>query len=179
MNSMRLFVLGTLSRRGPMHGHQLRKIAQHERIDLWASIKVGSLYGALRRMNNHGAIEAIYTEQPGNRPERTIYAITEVGLTELKAHRSAALSAPRLQPEPIDLALQFLDGLTLSEVRTLLTQRRRVLADQLAGWRRKQEALQAYLRPVEEIAFRHTTLRLEAEITWHDELLRRLPELMH
>ena len=50
MSTTRLFILGALSRLGPMHGHQIRREAQISRTESWSNVKPGSLYGALQRM---------------------------------------------------------------------------------------------------------------------------------
>src|SRR5689334_24794170 len=99
MNSTRLFVLGSLARGGPMHGHQIRRAAQLDRIELWADVRPGSLYAALHRMEAEGVIRAIRTEQEGNRPARTIYELTDLGRAELEAQRDEALRHTRLRPD--------------------------------------------------------------------------------
>ncbi len=50
MSSIRIFILGALADRGPMHGHQLVLLANKEHISEWADITVGSLYGAIKRL---------------------------------------------------------------------------------------------------------------------------------
>src|SRR4051794_22606864 len=107
MSSVRLYILGTLDRVGPMHGHQIRREAQTNRAELWTDVKVGSLYSALGRMAAEGIIEAVRTEKAGNLPDRTIYAIAESGRQELDALRAATLRDVRLKPDPVDLALQY------------------------------------------------------------------------
>ena len=84
-----------------MHGHQIRRAAQLDRTELWADVKPGSLYGALRRMADEGVIEALRTERVGNLPERTVYAITDDGRRELFALRQAILRDTRLRPDPV------------------------------------------------------------------------------
>ena len=39
MSSVRLFVLGSLARGGPMHGHQIRREAQTDRTELRSSLE--------------------------------------------------------------------------------------------------------------------------------------------
>src|SRR4030081_828392 len=102
MNSTRLFVLGALARSGPMHGHQIRKAAQMDRTELWTDIKPGSLYGALHRMAADGVVGGGRTEQEGNMPPRTVYAITPEGWEELAEHRDEALGTVRIPPDPVD-----------------------------------------------------------------------------
>lgn len=175
MNSTRLFVLGMLARGGAMHGHQIRRAAQIDRTELWADVKPGSLYGALHRMEAEGVIEALRTEQEGNRPARTVYEITREGQAELTAHRDEALTHTRLRPDPIDLALQFTGDLSQEELQAVLEERRTALAAEQASWLRLRSMAEPYLSPMDKMTFRHTLLRLETELTWHDELIAQLP----
>jgi len=105
MNPTRLFVLGALARHGPMYGHQIRRNARMGRADLWSDVRPGSLYGALHRLEAEGLIVTVRTEQPGNLPARTVYAITAEGQRELRALRAEALTEVGPRPDPVDLAL--------------------------------------------------------------------------
>jgi DNA-binding PadR family transcriptional regulator len=176
MNSTRLFVLGSLARSGPMHGHQIRRAAQVDRTELWTDIKPGSLYGALHRMADEGLIAPVKTEQEGRLPARTIYEITETGREELEAHRDEALRGTKLSNDPVDLALQYTEDLAPQAFRAVLTNRRRAYAAQVSEWQLLQERADPHLSDLERMGFRHQILRLEAEIAWHDEVLGTLPD---
>src|SRR6185503_13404400 len=111
-----------------MHGHKIRRAAQLDRTELWADVKPGSLYGALRRMAAEGVIEAVRTERVGNMPERTVYAITDEGRREFDVLRHGILSDTGLRPDPVDLALAYADDLDESQLRALIEDRRAALA---------------------------------------------------
>src|SRR6202044_3441361 len=104
VSSIRLFILGTLSASGPLHGHQIRQQAQSDRTELWTDIQVGSVYGALKRLANEDLIREIRTERVGNRPERTVYEITSEGRRALAAIRHQALRDLDRHYDPFDLA---------------------------------------------------------------------------
>lgn len=178
MNSTRLFVLGSLARRGPMHGHQIRREAQIDRTELWANVNPGSLYGALHRMEAEGVIRAVRTEQEGNRPARTVYEITQDGRAEMLAQRDEALQHTRLRPDPVDLALQFTSEMSEEDLRAVIQERRLSLAAEQSSWLRLRTMAEPYLSPMDRATFRHTLLRLETELAWHDELLEQLPTLI-
>lgn len=177
MGAVRLFILGALLRDGAMHGHQIRRAAQLDRTELWADVKPGSLYGALRRMAAEGVIEAVRTERVGNMPERTVYAITDEGRREFDVLRHGILSDTGLRPDPVDLALAYADDLDEPQLRALIEDRRAALAAELASWRHLHEHAAPYLRGLEQCGFEHVVIRLEAEITWHDRVLARLTDL--
>lgn len=135
MSSIRLFILGALDRRGPMHGHQLRRTAEQERTERWADVTVGALYGALKRMATDGSIEVHAIERDGELPSRRVYAITDRGRDELASIRDELLRDARLRSDPIDLALHYSDDLPASTLRDLVEQRRLTLVAELDSWR--------------------------------------------
>lgn len=174
MSATRLFILGALSRGGPMHGHQIRRAAQVDRTELWADVKPGSLYGALHRMAVDGVIEAVRTEREGNLPERTVYAVTEAGRAELAKLRLAVLQDARLRTDPIDLALACADDMPGDELRSVVETRRAAVAEDLEEWRTLREHAAPHLTGLEPLGFDHTIMRLETELAWLDRLLDEL-----
>ncbi|WP_051854742.1 PadR family transcriptional regulator [Streptomyces sp. NRRL B-1347] len=178
MNSTRLFVLGTLVSSGPMHGHQIRRQAQLDRTELWTSVKPGSLYGALHRMEVEGVVRAVRTERSGQRPARTVYEITDAGRREYDAHRDEALRTVRLPPDPVDLALQNTDDLPPEHLRVLVEDRCTELESQLRSWMHLWQVADIHLGGLERMSFRHTELRLRAELQWHQELLDGLDKAL-
>src|SRR5664280_2612033 len=105
MSAIRLFVLSALAEHGPMHGHQIRQQAQSDRAELWTEVKVGALYGALKRLAGEGLIAELRSERQGNFPERTVYDITDRGREALAAVHGEALRTIVIRPDPFDLAL--------------------------------------------------------------------------
>ncbi|MGC4748409.1 PadR family transcriptional regulator [Micromonospora sp. DT201] len=174
VNATRLFVLGALAKDGPMHGHRMRNALQLDQVELWTEIKPGSLYGALHRMADEGAIEVVGTEREGNLPARTVYAITDAGRAELTTRLRAALNDARLRPDPIDVALQHADLLDRAELTTLVTRRRAALSGRLAEMTALRGRAAEHLIGLEPVIFHHTLVRLETEVAWHDELLAAL-----
>jgi DNA-binding PadR family transcriptional regulator len=178
MSSTRLFVLGELARRGPMHGHQIRRAAQLDHLDVWTEVKPGSLYGALQRMAAEGLVRAVRTERHGGRPQRTVYEITTEGRHELEIHRAAALRTARLIPDPIDLALAHVQGMAEESVSAALRDRRDSLAYQHQSMLHLRDEAEPYLSAMERMIFDHSLRRLRLELDWHDELLDQLPKLL-
>jgi DNA-binding PadR family transcriptional regulator len=177
MNNTRLFILGALARGGPMYGHQIRRAAQLDRTELWTDIKQGSLYGALHRMTSEGVIEIVRNEQEGSMPARTVYGLTAAGHAELIALRDRALRETRVRPDPVDLGLQNAADMSEDELLSVLQDRRAAIAAELASWRHLHDTAAPYLTPLEALAFRHTVMRVETELAWHDECLEMLPKL--
>jgi DNA-binding PadR family transcriptional regulator len=176
MLGTRLFILGALAQGGPMHGHKIRGAAQLDHVELWTDIKPGSLYGALRRMADEGVVEVVRTEQDGNLPARTVYAITDKGREDLDTEIRAVLADAQLRPDPIHLVLQHADELDPAEFGKAMQARRDAYASKLAFMRNLRTEAAPYLTGFEPLAFDHIFLRLEAEVTWHDLVLAKLSD---
>ncbi|WP_280259212.1 PadR family transcriptional regulator [Nocardia abscessus] len=177
MNETRLFVLAALAKRGPMHGHQLRRDARLDRADLWSRVKPGSLYGALHRMADEGLIRPLRTEQDGALPARTVYEITHEGHRELRALRDEALTEVDIRPDPVDLALAVSGDLD----RELL---RGYLEDRIAALRARRSRIEHQLdrrwpdqNTADDLIVEHATMRIQAEIDWHEKVLADIDKL--
>ena len=120
MSSIRLFVLDALARRGDMHGHQLRLLAEEEHVHLWTDISVGALYGALKRLAGEGLLAEVRTEREGGYPERQVYGITDEGRVALAGLQQAALEQVVLKPDPFDLGLSRPDPDRLDDLPAAL-----------------------------------------------------------
>jgi DNA-binding PadR family transcriptional regulator len=177
VNPTRLFVLGALAKRGPMYGHQLRRNARMDRADLWSDVRPGSLYGALHRLAAEGLIEPVRTEQSGNLPARTVYAITSEGLRELRALRAEAMSEVGLHPDPVDLALAMADDLDEDTLRGYIEDRIRVLSAQAAQFGHHRDRVWPDQRVADDLVAEHARLRIEAELTWHHLVLDQVGKL--
>jgi DNA-binding PadR family transcriptional regulator len=176
MNLSRLMILGVLAERGPMHGHQIRRIAELTNAEAWGGITGGALYAELRRLDADGLVRAIREEQVGRRPARTVYEITHEGRLELVVQRDAALEVIFGSADPVSVVLLFAAGADASELGERLAARRRRVAGQLhaMGAERERLAGQGVLSPLAIAAFRRGELRLEAELRWHEEFEQQI-----
>ena len=173
-----------------------------DRADLWSDVRPGSLYGALHRLAAEGLIEPLRTEQSGNLPARTVYAITEEGHRELRALRAEALREVGLRPDPVDLAVAMSGDLDEDTLRGYVEDRITALSAQAAQVRQERisQRRSSHHRAsdhgasdhgasrygdqawpdqtvADDLVAEHARLRLEAELTWHQLLLDQLPKL--
>ncbi len=178
MSSIRLYILDALARRGEMHGHQLRLLAEQEHVHLWTDFSVGGLYGALKRLAGEGLLAEVRTEREGGYPERQVYGITAAGRTVLDGLHREHLEHVAFKPDPFDLALSRPDPTRLDElpdaVAVRLTTLRRLLEDS----ERQNATARPYLSLGETHALLHREHRLRAELAWHEELAAALPDVI-
>lgn len=179
MSSIRLFVLGALADEGDMHGHQLRQLAEKEHVDMWTDITVGALYGAIKRLAAEGLIVEERVEREGAYPERQVWRITAEGRIALSDVRRAALHEIVIKPDPFDLAISRLDKTALDEVPATVEVRLERLRTMLELDEAHVQSVAQYLTQAELLVMVHREDRIRTEISWHEELLRQLPAILH
>lgn len=179
VNLSRVVILGLLSERGPMHGHQLRRAVALTNAEAWAGITGGALYAELRKLDRDGLVEVTREEQVGRRPARTVYQITDEGRLELVVQRDAALEVVFGSADPVSVVLLFAAGADMAELSERLAARRYRIEAQLQGMVGERERLsaQGVLSPLAVAAFRRGEVRLEAELRWHEEFELELNNL--
>jgi len=179
MKVVRLLVLGTLSRLGAMHGHQLKLSVQTINVESWSDVRAGSLYHALHQLASEGLIELVQTERPGRLPPRTVYRITAAGEAELEVLRDRALNEVRPSADPFDLALWVAAGMDPRRLEEVVRRRLDTLRGRLAELvsERREHVAGGTIPVVGAILMAHGEVRLEAEVRWHEMLLEALPSL--
>lgn len=177
VSSIRLFILGTLAASGPLHGHQIRQQAQSDRTEIWTDIQVGSVYGALKRLANEGLIRELRTERVGNRPERTVYEITQDGRRALAAVRDDALRQLAIRSDPFDLALAQSRDIPAEDLARTVANRLAGYEVHLASLRQHAERADPYVNEAERMVLRHLIARAEAEVDWHKNVVSSMPQI--
>jgi DNA-binding PadR family transcriptional regulator len=178
VSSIRVFLLGALDERGPMHGHQLRLLAEKEHVHMWTDFRVGGIYGALNRLLAEDLVEPVRTEREGARPERQIVRITEAGRIALDHLRLETLTEFGLRPDPFDLALARVGKDLVDRLPDLLRARRAAVAAAMDHHTTRLEHVHQYLNLTEMHVMAHQTHRLQAELDWLDSVLADLPAIV-
>jgi DNA-binding PadR family transcriptional regulator len=178
VSSIRIFILAALEESGPMHGHQLRLLAEEEHVGLWTDITVGGLYGALKRLAAEDLIEEIRVERSGSYPQRQVWAITDAGREAVGALRLRALREIVIKPDPFDLAITRLHPHHLADLPTVIAARIGSLNAMLTEWEAHAATIDRYLTTAEKLVMKHRADRLRAEIAWHEQLSETLPAII-
>ena len=130
-NLLALAVLSYLSQQ-PMHPYELgRNLREHGDA---RSIKYshGSLYMVVGQLARAGFIAEQETSRAGQRPERTVYALTGAGRAELRDWLRELVEEPQHEYPSFVAALSLIAALPPSEVLDLLRRRLGHLAGRLA-----------------------------------------------
>ncbi|MFG3340060.1 PadR family transcriptional regulator [Glycomyces sp. NPDC048151] len=132
-NLTALAVLSALAHR-PMHPYEMARAFRGWGKDRDMQVKWGSLYSVVASLEKHGFIEAAGTSREGNRPERTVYRITEAGWTEM-ADWTRELLATETDPARFRSGLSVASVIAPDEVVQLLAARAALLEERLTDLR--------------------------------------------
>lgn len=168
-----LVILGFLRQRD-YHGYELKKDIQRH-MGQWTDIKFGSIYHALKKLVERGAVQKVGEERQGSRPDRTIYRVTEKGEEEfLDLLRQLLNRLQRVYLE-FDTGFYFAGNLPKDEVLTLLAQRHEQYAALIEKLQDvKQMPVHRRLPRISEVIVDHTILHLKAEMEWLTMAQKRL-----
>ncbi len=133
-NLLALAVLAYLSR-APMHPYELSRTLRDNGDARSIKFNHGSLYMVVQQLDRAGFITEQETSREGQRPERTVYALTEAGRDELHDWLRELVEEPQHEYPHFVAALSLIAALPPSEVLTLLRRRLTRLAEQRAETR--------------------------------------------
>jgi DNA-binding PadR family transcriptional regulator len=134
-NPLALAVLSCLTER-PMHPYEISTTLRSRGKEDSIKLNYGSLYAVVESLSKHGLIASRETTREGRRPERTVYEITEAGVTECEDWLAELLSTPVREYTSLEAGLSLLPVLPPDEVARLLSER----AERRRGRRRSSRA---------------------------------------
>ncbi|PXY20716.1 PadR family transcriptional regulator [Prauserella muralis] len=128
-NPLALAVLCLLTER-PMHPYEISSTLRERHKEASIKLNYGSLYSVVDSLQRRGLIAPQETVREGRRPERTVYTITESGITEMTDWLSDLLARPAQEFTRFEAALSLMPILSPGEVLRLLEIRLRSLRAQ-------------------------------------------------
>jgi len=128
-----MLILGVLAER-PMHGYEIQQWMKDSRTDLWAGVRPGSLYHALKQLDAEGLIKVKNVISQGERG-RTIYQITRNGRTELRSLVTDGWARlPNSYPVDLYTLVTFSRSLPAADVREYADALREYVLQTLEEW---------------------------------------------
>jgi len=125
-NALSLAVL-TLLFEKPMHPYEMSSTLRQRSKEESIRLNYGSLYAVVESLRKKGLITARETLREGNRPERTVYELTDEGATAMREWLSEMLRDPTPQFTDFEAALSLMGALPPDEAFELLKLRLRAL----------------------------------------------------
>jgi DNA-binding PadR family transcriptional regulator len=173
-NPLVLAILGLLLER-PMHPYdllmELRQRSEHQA----AVITRGSVYDIVAALATAGWVTETARLRQGNRPERTVYALTDPGREELVRRLDGEIRNPRRDFTPFLGAIAYLGALGPTGAVDALTERAQRLRDRTTGdEQRLAEALGQGVPRLYVIEAEFAASLAHAELAWIDSTLEEI-----
>jgi DNA-binding PadR family transcriptional regulator len=170
-----LVVLASLAER-PMHAYKMFQLMQQrEKGSLVNLAQRNSLYQVINRLERAGLAEIDSTERADNRPERTVYRITDAGTATVRDWLRDMLTAERPEFPEFPAALSLLSLLAPAEVTDALASRLEQLAAERDGFVAsiaRADAMQLPRLFVLDEDYRRAML--DAQIAWVESVMSDL-----
>ena len=172
MTDAHVVILGLL-RDKPLYGYEIKQIIEEHMGD-WTDIKFGSIYFALSRLNEEGAVEVAEEVYDSARPARRVYRITDKGRKMFDRLLRQLWTERRRTLYPLDIAVFFLDSLTAEEAHRYISGCVAECEEALARLTaHEEEQFQNHDIPDQgRYIFEHSKIHLEAELNWLKKLAR-------
>lgn len=152
----RILVLGMLDNQ-PMSGYDIQQMLKLTAADRWGGVLIGSIYHALKKLEQEEHIEIISIEHTGNR-QKAIYQITQRGKDHLKDLLSEALRVSSVSyPSALYSGLTFMNLLTNEQACKALEHQQLLLEEEyrfnMQGLEEKKAAMGGLLPPLVQLMF--------------------------
>lgn len=121
-NLLALAVMSYLSQQ-PMHPYELGRTLREHGDARSIKFNHGSLYMVVGQLARAGYITELETSRAGQRPERTVYALTDAGRAEFRGWLAELVAEPQHEYPHFVAALSLIAALPPNEVVDLLRRR--------------------------------------------------------
>jgi DNA-binding PadR family transcriptional regulator len=164
-----IFALSIL-RRGPVHGYELKRRVQRPSL---TALSNNSLYPMLRRFESDGLVTKTKEPQDG-KPDRNVYAITDVGLERLRALLCTLPPSLASSEEEFLVRVGFFDEIPEANRRAIIAAREAYLASSRAQVSELVEGLVApHKTEWRERVLHRVADTIENEQTWIATLAKK------
>ncbi|PRY35851.1 DNA-binding PadR family transcriptional regulator [Umezawaea tangerina] len=139
-NTLGLAVLGLLWERD-MHPYEMASTLRERHQEASVKLNYGSLYTVVEALLKHDLVHAVGTLREGNRPERTVYGLTDTGRAELHDWLRELIAEPTKEYPRFEAGVALIGLLPPDEAIELCERRAETLDAQLVGLREVMTAL--------------------------------------
>ena len=176
LSPLALSILELLNER-PMHPYELAATMRSRHHDEFIRLNFGSLYHTVDALQRNGWIVPTEREKEGNRPERTIYKLTDSGQEVLLRVVGEILAQPRREYPHFSVGLMFMHHLDAQTAVELLEQRSLALHAVITKLSRILDELTATgHRRLSLIELEHKIALIEAERAWVTKIAKEIAD---
>jgi DNA-binding PadR family transcriptional regulator len=175
-NPLALAALACLYER-PMHPYEIASTLRERHKDESIKLNYGSLYSVVEALKAHALITEQQTARQGNRPERTVYEITDAGRLELIDWLSELLCRPMKEYTRFEAGLSLVPVLPPDDVKALLEERCRRLEVEIEQYSALRKVVSQGSNKVPRLFLIESEYRItlrQAELSWTRALIEDL-----
>lgn len=159
----------------PMHAYRMQQLIKDRRKDDVVNVSQrNSVYQTIQRLARDGLVEVAATERAENRPERTMFRITDAGRATLNDWLHTMLSTPAREYPEFPAALSFLPNLPPADAVEALAARLTRLEERLAALNREIAEVGRFLPRLFAIESEYQRQVVDAELTYVRDLVEDL-----
>lgn len=150
----------------PMHPYRMQQLIKERGKD--QVINVGqraSLYQTIRQLERAGLVQVRETVRSENRPDRTIYQLTESGRQTIQDWLREALATPAQEFPEFPAAVSFIPLLEPSDVQRQLKKRENALAKRLSDLEAEMQSAKGLPR-LFLLEGEYLLIMLKTELQW-------------
>jgi DNA-binding PadR family transcriptional regulator len=159
----------------PRHPYEIQRLIRERKKDFARSTQ-RSLYHAINRLVKAGLIRPAEINREGNRPERTIYQITDNGRDSLMEWLGELLAQPLPEYPLFTVAISFLAYLPIETAQQALQARIVELEGELAGIEARLQGLGQSLHRLLLLELEYVRALRQGELAWVRTLLQDMRE---
>jgi DNA-binding PadR family transcriptional regulator len=157
----------TMLAEAPMHAYRMQQLIKERHKDEVVNVaQRNSIYQTIERLLRDGLIVVQATEKAENRPERTVYEITQSGRDYMREWMLTMLSTPAREFPEFPAALAFLPIIPQEEVREALAQRALTLQSQLSAVDSEMTQAASFLPRIFLVESEYQRAVLQAELDY-------------
>lgn len=162
----------------PMHVYRMQQLIREREKDTVVNVaQRNSLYQTIARLVRDGLVRVQKTSREENRPERIVYALTDVGRSTLDQWLDDMLGVPAREFPEFPAALAFIAVVPPRRARDRLEARKRALEKRLSASRAALEgALASGVPRLFLLEEEYKNAVTEAELAWLDGVIADLAE---
>lgn len=165
-NPLALAVLALLSER-PMHPYEMAQTMRQRHQEEVIKLNYGSLYTVVETLHKHELITASATQKAGNRPERTVYTITDTGTAELHDWLRELIAVPAKEYPRFEAGISLVGLLPPDDALVVVEQRETAVGEQITALATLIEQLKGMGLPqLAWIELDYRMAMLRAERSW-------------
>ncbi len=178
MNVAKFVVLGSLELIGEGSGYDIITELEKKKISKWTEVKNGSIYHALKKLNQEKAVQEVTKLKNGLYPEKTIYRATDYGRSLFDKLQAEAFNGLYPKFYGFKLALKFNRRRSPKEIKEFGEKAIRMIENTLKGMEMylNSPEIPKSQKEFDRFFIEHERLLFEAEKYWIQQVIIRFGE---